>query len=34
MGDGDSAKGVLAEVIKGGSESQIQEANEMLEKID
>jgi len=33
MGDGDGARSVLEEVIKKGSESEIQEANELLEKI-
>ena len=34
MGDGDGARSVLEKVIQEGSNSEVQEANELLEKID
>ncbi|XOV88374.1 MAG: FimV/HubP family polar landmark protein [Pseudomonadota bacterium] len=34
MGDSDGARSVLQEVLKEGSDTEIQEANELLEKID
>ena len=34
MGDGDGARSVLKEVLKDGSDSEVQEANELLERID
>ena len=34
MGDADSARSVLQQVLAEGSEAEIQEAGELLEKID
>ena len=34
MGDGDGARSVLEGVLQDGSESERQEANQLLEKID
>ncbi len=34
MGDGDGARSVLEKVISEGTDSEVKEANELLEKID